>query len=254
MRAFRTALLLLAASLALPAQTTDEKKQHEMGVVVRSVTIAADKTSATIEILNRSQKTVTAYACAYDQISTNGEHHKGEHMHDYLFTLAGEKAAKEVGLVFPFQQDTRPIRPGEVRSEIISFSSADDVEDMTAHVDVVVYMDRTADSENQEILERFMSDRKEQAEVFAIAASNLETVLQDTLDPHPMATALDRLSKLKHPTSETGTAFLRSFSDNLQPRNFSSPAAERQFLRNLLKDHLIHVEVLSAHGKIEREK
>src|SRR5712664_3517739 len=136
--------------------------QQTPSVTIRSVTMSPGRGLATIELVNQSTKTITAFAYIADIAYTDGIHCKSEHLTDWVAIVAAQEAGIHV--------THELIKPGQVYSDIYEFNDPDNVVDMTVTMEVVVYSDQTSESTNQYILDRFIADRNDFAQAESLAA------------------------------------------------------------------------------------
>jgi hypothetical protein len=151
------------------------------GLEVRSMNVAPGNRSATVEVANISAKKITAYSLAYDITYADGHHQKGERMVEYL-----------QGIIFTGEG---VFSPGETRQERFSF--AQPAQSLTATVDVVIYMDQTAEIGNRAVFQTFLSDRNATAEMAKKASTILQDVLASNADLHPIQTAITKLQAVQ---------------------------------------------------------
>src|ERR1700694_1048377 len=205
--------------------------QQKPSFTIRSIILTPGRKSATIEIVNQSGKTITAFAYAYDITLTDGQHRTGEYMSERLGTIA----PKEAGLhLAPSSPDQEPIRPGDVYNEVFVFNEPGKVADLAITMEVVIYEDLTSESINQWILDRLIAQRADAAQIHSIAAEAIAAAMQDE---HPFNSAHDRLLKMKR--TDTGTAeeaFIFARED-LEGRTFANAEEERKYLAGLLAHH-----------------
>ncbi len=216
--------------------------QQQPSVTVRSITMASGRESATIEMINESTKIITAYAFIADVAYIDGVHCKSEQMTDWATTVAAQEAGKHV--------NQELIKPGEVYRDVFRFNDPQDVVGLTVTMEVVVYLDQTAESTNQYILDRFIADRNDFAQAESLAAQAITAAMQDV---HPLKSAHDRLLKMEHNDTATANSALLGTQQNLEPgngRNFSTDEQERKYLAQQLADHRAYAVTFAKHAKI----
>src|SRR5882672_3662221 len=91
--------------------------QQKPSVVIRSISMAPDRESATIEMVNQSAKTVTAYAYIADTTYTDGQHCVSEMMQERIGVIAMEEA----GHRHITQASDELLLPGAVHEEVYRF-------------------------------------------------------------------------------------------------------------------------------------
>jgi hypothetical protein len=236
------------ASSKAGSQQPAAPRQQKPSVTIRSIILAPGRKSATIEIVNQSAKTITAFAYAYDITLTDGQHSKGEKMTDYVGVIAAEEAGLHLPPPPPGQE---PIKPGEVHREVFLFGEPGKVADLAVTMEVVVYMDQTSESINQEILDRFIADRTDEVQIHSIAAEAIAAAMQDE---HPFNSAHDRLLKMKHNDTGTAEGAFISARENLEGKTFANADEERKNLASLLASHRSYAATFERHAKIVRHR
>ena|SRR6185437_4814941 len=176
------AMVLCCSSARAKAQTVT------MGVEVRAVRLAPDSRSAVVDLTNTSTKDVSAYAFAYDLTFLDGHHEKGERLVEYLQGIIASQQALGTGW-----SGQGVFHPGDSREELLALSPDASVTGMTADVNVVIYMDQTADVGNDDAFNVFVSDRKATAQAAKTEATILEAAVDDESDLHPLQTAKAKL-------------------------------------------------------------
>ncbi len=203
------------------------------GVKIRSIVLAPGRESATIEMVNQTTKTITAFAYAYDITLIDGQHRKGVHMAERIGGMIGRENRLQLA-----PAAVGPLEPGEVHNEIFHFGEPEKVAGLAVTMEVLIYIDLTSESINQWVLDNFIAQRASEAEVASSVADAIAAAMQDE---HPHQSAHDRLLKMKH--SETD---LR----NLESGTFANVDEERKHLAWLLTYHRSYAATLAKHAKI----
>jgi molecular chaperone DnaK (HSP70) len=221
--------------------------QQKPSLTVRSIIMTPDRESATIAMVNQSEKTITAFGYAYDVTLVDGRHSKGERMQERI----GDIVFKEAGMHnnAPLPPDLQPIKPGEIRNEVFLFNEPDKVADFTVTMEVVLYVDQSYESINQQILDIMVASRTAVAKSDAIAVQAISAGMQDE---HPVSSAHDRLLKMRHSDPEASEAWLTGAIQDLEGRTFANVDEERKYLAALLAEHQSSIATLTKHAKIAR--
>jgi hypothetical protein len=227
-----------------PAQQTMPPVQQTPSLKVRSIVMAPGRKSATIELINPTTRTVTAYAYAYDITFTDGQHSKGEHMEERI----GSIVFAEAGMRPMSAPDEGPIQPGEVRSDVFQFGEPNRVADLAVTVEVVIYSDLTSESTNEWVLNNFIEQRAEGATRHFLAA---EAIVEAMQDEHPVKSAHDRLLNKKHVTNIESDIQNLEFASH---RTFANTEQERAYLAVTLAHHRSQAASLATHAKIVRHQ
>lgn len=188
MRQSKVVLLALVAMVLCGSSTRAKAQIVTIGVEVRAVRMAPDIRSAVVDLTNRSRKDVSAYAFAYDLTFLDGHHETGERIVEYLQGIITSQQALETRW-----SGQGVFHPGESREELLTLSPDAPVTGMTADVNVVIYMDRTADVGNEDAFNVLVSDRKAIAQAAKTEANILEAVVDDESELHPLQTAKAKL-------------------------------------------------------------
>ena len=241
------AMVLCCSSARAKAQTVT------MGVEVRAVRLAPDSRSAVVDLTNTSTKDVSAYAFAYDLTFLDGHHEKGERLVEYLQGIIASQQA--LGTRWSGQG---VFHPGDSREELFTMSQDAPVTGMTADVNVVIYMDQTADVRNEDAFNLLVSDRKATAQAAKTEASILEAAIDDESDLHPLQTAKTKLQAALTTggpnSSLTAKAELEGVIDNLEAMQKRSKGNPREELKAYVLRKNRQQLITTEHSLIRRQQ
>jgi hypothetical protein len=183
------ALFLSVCSAASRAQSPP------IGATVQTWHYDPQTNIVTLKIANTSHKDITAFNISIKETYADGR----VEQHEMLEELIGKIiAAKE------FQGDTSrgaetfrklygdgAFHPGEVRDEKLGVQPG--LKDYQAAIDVVAYMDATADANNNDALGRIIDERQSTASSQRIVTEAIRNALADNNDSDPSATAAKKI-------------------------------------------------------------
>jgi hypothetical protein len=242
-----TTLLLSLAVLFAYGQT------GQKGAEVRGVSFTPDGKSATVDVSNISAKDITAYGIAYDITFADGHHEKGERLVEYLPAFISSQ--QRLGHNWSGEG---VFHPGESRKELFQFTDQKNpVSSMNATVDVVIYMDHTADVGNDEAFRVFMSDRTATAQAAKRAVSILQTALADQNDLHPLKTASTQLQQMmvnETPESLSARADVESLIKNLAAAQANGKLDQREYIKAYLAEKNQQLLVMLQHSQIRGQQ
>lgn len=188
-------ILSLAVLCIAPAALPQAK--GAVGAVVQTWTYDPNNNPplVTLKIVNTSHKVITAFNIAIKETYADGR----VEQHEHLKELAGKiLRAKELeGDTSSGAEDFRKLEgdgawhPGEVRDEQLPVQPG--LTDYQAVIDVVTYMDGTADSTNQAALERIIDERQATLASQKIATEIIQAALADPNDTDPSMTAAKKI-------------------------------------------------------------
>jgi hypothetical protein len=205
----------------------------------------------TLKILNTSHKDITAFNIAIKETYANGR----VEQHEMLEDLVGKVLrAKELegdhsrgAELFRKQYGDGAFHPGEVHDEIIGVQQG--FQTIEAVVNVVTYMDGTADAANNDALGRIVDERQATVASQKMIAEAIQTALADPNDSAPSATAAkaiqDRASvwkAQKHTKLDLDTVRLESIANELKT------VSSRDALKQLLDREQARMSALSVHA------
>jgi len=246
-------LLALVAMVLCGLSTRAKAQTVTMGIEVRAVRLAPDNRSAVVDLTNRSTKDVSAYAIAYDLTFLDGHHEKGERVVEYLQGIIASQQA--LGTRWSGEG---VFHPGDSREELFKFSQNAAVTGMTADVNVVIYMDQTADVRNEDAFNLLVSDRKATAQAAKTEASILEAAIDDESDLHPLQTAKTKLQAALTTggpnSSLAAKAELEGVIDNLETMQKRSKGYPREELKAYVLRKNRQQLITTEHSLIRRQQ
>lgn len=215
----------------------------------------------TVKIVNISHKDITAFNIAVKETYTDGRVEQHELLRELIGKILHAKQLQE-----KLQRDTSEkaealrkfygdgaFHPGEVRDE--KFPVQPGLKDYQAVIDVVAYMDGTADSANDEALKRIIDERKTGIASGKMAAEIARAALADPNDSDPCTTAVRKteaqvaVRRDSQVKPDVHPVFLESVSNELK-RECSSNANKRDALQQLADREDAMVSALSAHAAL----
>jgi hypothetical protein len=204
----------------------------------------------TLKILNTSHKDITAFNIAIKETYANGH----VDQHEMLEELVGKiLAAKELqgdhsrgAETFRRLYGDGAFHPGEVRDEKLGVQPG--LTDYQAVIDVVTYIDGTADAANNDALGRIVDERQATVASQKIITEVIQTALADPNDTDPSATAAKKIRdrattwKAHHTKLDLDTVRLESMADEIKG------VSSRDVLKQLLNREESRLSLLSVHA------
>jgi len=244
---YLTALLFL---FAVPLRGSPQ-----IGAQVQTWNYDPRTNMVTLEIVNTSHKDITAFNIAIKETYADGRVEE----HEMLEELVGKiLAAKELqGTAqeesFRKQYGDGAFHPGEVRGEKLLVQPG--LTNYQAVIDVVTYIDGTADATNNAALQRIVDERKSATASKKIATEVIKTALADPNDTDPAMTAAKKIQ-------DQATVWRRSHKMDLDPSVLESIANElkavssrnvnkRDALKQLVDREDAKIAVLSVHAAVK---
>lgn len=210
----------------------------------------------TLKIVNTSHKDITAFNIAIKETYANGRVNE----HQMLEELVGKiLVAKELqgtaeGESFRKQYGDGAFHPGEARDEKLPVQPG--LIDYQAAVDVVTYIDGTADAPvNNDGLGRIIEERKAAVDSRKMAAETIRAALADPNDTNPSMTAARMLQdkatvwRKSHTKMDLDPVVLESIANELKTvaaRNVD----KRDALKQLADREDAKVSMLSVHATV----
>lgn len=231
-----TWLMVMIFVVGIGLSVAQQTNQNPKGAEVRNVTFDSNTKSATVEVVNTSTKDITAYSIAYDISYRDGHHEKAERVVEYLQGIIASQ--QKLGVNWSGEG---VFHPGETRKEVFQFGGQtkdNHVLTVNAVVDVVIYMDQTAEVGNDEPFKLLISDRTATARAAKDMAAILENALADKSDLHPLRTVSIQLHHLvKESTgSLPARAEIQSLIDNLAKAQANGGTDERKYITDTLAE------------------
>lgn len=205
----------------------------------------------TLKIVNDSHKDITAYNIAIKETHADGRVEQHEFLRDLIgkIILAKELGAAntpEAQFFHKMYGSDGAFHPGEVRDEELGVQPG--LTHYEAVIDVVTYVDGTADSANDDALGRIVDERQANLASQEIAVEIIKAALADTNDANPALTAAkkirDRSTTWKaqqHTKLDLDSVRLDSIADELTSR--------RGAATEILAREEARIAILSVHSR-----
>jgi len=206
--------------------------------------------TATVEIINQSNKDVTAYSLAIEEVLQDRRVIHSERMMDYGAFLA---ARGEV------------LHPGQASTQLLSFSPApsNPLASISATVVAVVFADQTSEVSESDAFSRIADHRVSVALMTRTSVEAVKAALADTKSQHPGASAgsliRDRINRSSKPTSTDGIdkEYMKAMAKDLEDapnKAASNGLTEREYLAQRLADLQKRVQQEEAYAQIRRRQ
>lgn len=247
----------LAAACMLLAFPSGAAAGPPRGATIRDARLNSNGNSATIRIVNSSNKDISAYVISVNVGYANGETNYSELLVDLLplmMTKLEESAASSLR--------DGAFRAGETRSEVAAFKA--DPRNPAARVDAdvvaVVYSDQTAEAQSEGALSRIVAVGNGIALARRESADIINRSLGDAEEAHPSAAAAAGVRKLllhekKEHSGELQTELLAILDDLQRAPDISlqSGTSERDYLSQYAASAAQRATIALAHARIRRE-
>ena len=238
-------LLLFLAILAVPLRASPA-----IGAVVQTWNYDPVANIVTLKILNTSHKDITAFNIAIKETYANGHVDQHEMLEDLIGKIL---RAKEIqgdhsrgAEAFRKMYGDGGFHPGEVWDEKLPVQPG--LTDYQAVIDVVTYIDGTADAANNDALGRIVEERQATVASQKIIIETIQTALADPNDSAPSATAAKTMQdraktwKAHHTKLDLDTVRLESMADELKA------VSSRDALKEIVKTEGDRLSALSVHA------
>jgi len=209
------------------------------------------KNLVTLQIVNTSHKDITAFNIAIKETYADGRVDK----HELLEELVGKMLAfKELQgtsheASFRKQYGDGAFHPGEVHDELVPVQPG--FTNIEAVIDVVTYIDGTADSSNNDGLQRIVDERKATVASRKMATDIIKSALADPSDTDPATTAARKIKDratvwraTKHTTVDLDPVVLETISAELT-------AKKRDALQKIVDRENATISMLSVHAAVK---
>jgi hypothetical protein len=227
-----------------------------IGAVVQTWHYDTKTNSVILKVVNTSHKDITAFNIAIKETLADGRVDKHETLEDLVGKIL---VAKEIegdhsrgAETFRKLYGDGAFHPGEVHDEIVGVQPG--FQKMEAVVDVVTYVDGTAEATNNDALGRIIDERQATVASEKIIIEAIQTALADANDPDPSMTAArkiqDRATLWKaqqHTKIDLETVPLESIANELKNMP-SHNANKRDALKQLLNREEARMSFLSVHA------
>lgn len=253
----RYVITVFVIALALGASTS-LLASPPIGAVVQTWNYDPKTNSVILKIVNTSHKDITAFNVAIKETLAD----KRVDKHEMLEELVGKIiAAKELqgdtsrrAETFRKLYGDGAFHPGEVHDEIVGVQPG--FQNIEAVVDVVAYVDGTAEATNNDALGRIVDERQATVASQKIITETIQTALADPNDSDPSATAAKKIQDRasvwkaqKHTKLDLDTVRLESMADEIKIVS-SRSVNKRDVLKQLLNREEVRLSLLSVHAAL----
>jgi hypothetical protein len=253
----RYVITVFVIALALGASTS-LLASPPICAVVQTWSYDPKTNSVTLKVVNTSHKDITAFNIAIKETLADGRVDKGEMLEDLVGKIL---AAKELqgdhsrgAEAFRRLYGDGAFHPGEVRDEIVGVQPG--FQNIEAVVDVVAYVDGTAEATNNDALERIIDERQAAIASQKIITEVIQTALADPNDTDPAMTAAKKIQDRatiwkaqQHTKIDLETVPLESIADELKTVS-SRNVNKRDALKQILNREEARMSVLSVHAAL----
>ncbi len=239
-------ILLVVFALGAWTQNSPLRASPPIGAVVQSSHYDPARQIVTFNLLNTSHKDISAFSLLVRANYPDGTAGTWEYGGDFLpFMVATGNGA---------------LTPGAISAIDVPLGQQQ-VQTVSATVDVVVYADDTADVLNQQVFESIVSQRKGRVLGLQKANELLQNALADPNDAHPsitVAAKLKALAKQYETNPPTGGAFeglgLLDAATNISnaPKSATRSEKEDGYLRALIKRHQDRISLMLPHTQLTK--
>ena len=214
----------------------------------------------TLKIVNTSHKDITAFNIAIKETYAYG----GVQEHEMLEELVGKiLAAKELqgdrsqgAESFRKLYGDGAFHPGEVRDEQLGVQPG--LTNYQAVIDVVTFIDGTAEATNNDALGRVVDERQATVASQKIIIEIIQTALADPNDTDPSVTAAKKMQDRatiwkaqQHTKIDLDPVLLDSITDELKIVS-SGNANKRDMLKQIVNREKARMSVLSVHAAVAK--
>lgn len=210
----------------------------------------------TAKIVNNAHKDITAFNIAITETYANGHVSKHEVLEEFLGRIIAVKEAQGTPNEASFREyyGDGVLHPGAVWDEQLPVQP--ELTDYQAVVDVVTYMDGTAESTNDDALGRIIEERQATLASQKIATEIIKTALADSNDTTPAMTAArkiqDRATVWKaqqHTKFDLDSGLLESLANEIKIVS-SRNVNKRDALKQILDREEARMSILSPHAAL----
>jgi len=213
----------------------------------------------TVKIVNNSHKDITAFNIAIKETYADGRVDKHEVLEELLGKIVRAKelqgdtsrgaenfrrlygdGAFHAGAVW---DEKLPVQPGLTNYQAV--------------IDVVTYMDGTAESTNDDALGRIVEERQATVDSKKIATEIIKTALADANDTNPSMTAArkiqDRATIWKaqqHTKSDLDDVYLEAIANEVKAVSSSGNVNKQDALKQIVNREEARMSVLSVHAAL----
>ena len=244
-------------ALALGASTS-LLASPPIGAVVQTWNYDSKTNSVILKVVNTSHKDITAFNIAINETLADGRVDKSEMLEELVGKII---AAKELqgdtsrgAETFRKLYGDGAFHPGEVHDEIVGAQPG--FQNIEAVVDVVAYLDGTAEATNNDALGRIVDERQATVASQKIITEIIQTALADPNDSDPSATAAKKIQDRasvwkaqKHTKLDLDMVRLESMADEIKTVS-SRSVNKRDALKQLLNREEGRLSLLSVHAAL----
>ena len=227
-----------------------------IGAVVQTWHYDPLTNSVTLKIVNTSHKDITAFNIAIKETYADGRVEE----HEMLEELVGKiLAAKEVQGTpqeefFRKQFGDGAFHPGEVRDEKLGVQPG--LTNYQAVIDVVTYIDGTAEATNNDALQRIVDERKAAVASKKMASDIIKSALGDPSDAAPSVTAARKIQDQatvwrtrSHTSIDLDPVVLESLAAELRAVS-SHSINKRDALKQIADREDAKISILAIHAAV----
>jgi hypothetical protein len=229
-----------------------------IGAVVQTQHYDPSTNLVTLKIVNTSHKDITAFNIAIKETYADGRVEEHEMLEDFVGKIL---AAKELqgdhsqgAEAFRKMYGDGALHPGEVHDELMGVQPG--LNKVEAVVDVVTFIDGTAQSNNKDALGRIVEERQATVDSQKIATEIIQAALADPNDPDPSMTAAKKIqdratvwNAQQHKKLDLDTVLLESIANEL--KTASRSANKRDALQQIVNRGQARSSVLSVHAAVK---
>lgn len=212
------------------------------GAIATVTSLDRAHNTATIEVSNSSAKDISAFVFSYSIIYSDGQTVQGEFTEDWGPLLSAARST---------------LHPGSQHVETISLTQRESasVTDLNVEVTLVAYGDQTVEVRSNDSLERLVAERSAQAQAFQRSADAITRALNDPGDEHPVATALQSITRLRDSirashSREANVGYLNETVNRLQAA--PKGADQRAYLTQELTDLQAKATLYGKYAQLRR--
>jgi hypothetical protein len=244
-------LTVFVASVSWAAQSPP------LGAVVQTWNYDTKTNLVTLKIVNTSHKDITAFNIAIKETYADGRVEQHEMLEDFVGKIL---AAKELqgdhsrgAEAFRKMYGDGALHPGEVHDELMGVQPG--LNKVEAVVDVVTFIDGTAQSNNKDALGRIVEECEATVDSQKIATEIIQAALADPNDPDPSMTAAKKIqdratvwNAQQHTKLDLDTVLLESIANEL--KTASRSANNRDALKQIVNREEATLSLLSVHAAL----
>jgi len=247
--------LAVLCIVAVPAALSQVK-----GAVVQTWHYDAATNTATATIANTSDKDITAFNISL--IETFADHSVTNHELLVDMLSAVELAQKAKGT--PDEDRIRKkygngtLAAYQTRDEVFHYNNGKVLTDLQGTIDVVAYLDGSAEATNTAALERMREHRNADLRSYQKANQILKEVLADPTIQAPTEEAIKRLENLvtvhkaqRHYTVDIEPSLIEAVAHDLKIAAAQHPSSEAEVLQRYVAEKDQHISMLSKHAQLK---